>query len=180
VIVEAEVTDAGVVTGVRPIRITPPFTETVTTSVRQWRFSPAIQELNPDPDESQVIVKRPVKSKVLVAAMFRAPLLNNGPTLGTAPKDVAIPSDDIPFPTMTVMPLYPVRALFDGTVLVEVQVGIDGRVLDTKVLQSGAVFDGPAIDAVKQWVFRPARVRSVPSFSFAYVSFAFRQPITTK
>lgn len=180
VFVEAEVTDTGVVSEVRPLRVTPPFTEMVTASVRQWKFSPAMQESNLDPGEPQVVVKRPVKSKVLVAAMFRAPGLLNTPTLGTVPKDIATPSDDTPFPIATVMPIYPVDAIFDGTVLVEVQIGTDGRVLGTKVLQSGAVFDRPALDAVKQWVFRPARVRPVPADSFAYVSFGFRQPITKK
>lgn len=179
VFLEADVTDTGFVKEIRPLRLTPPFTEMVTASVRQWRFLPAIQELNPDPSEPQVILKRPVKSKVLIAAIFRPPTLNT-PTLGTLPQDVAMASDDIPLPIATVMPFYPVAALFDGTVLVEVQVGADGRVLGTKVLQSGAVFDGPALDALKKWVFRPARVRSVPAPSFAYVSFGFRQPITKK
>jgi len=99
---------------------------------------------------------------------------------GTVPKNVATASDDIPFPLTTIMPPYPVSALFDGTVLLEAEVGSDGHVLTATVLRSAAVFDRPAIEALKKWVFRPASVRSVPTNSFAYVSFGFRQPVTNK
>jgi TonB family protein len=115
---------------------------------------------------------------VLVAALFRPPALNS-PTLGEASRDVAQASRETPFPVTTVSPLYPPQALFDGVVLVEVLVGIDGRVEQSKVLRSAPPFDAPALDAARQWTFLPALVQGVRTETFAYIVFGFRQPVTS-
>jgi TonB family protein len=75
------------------------------------------------------------------------------------------------------MPIFPITALFDGSVLLECRVDIAGHVTNARVLVSGAIFDRPALDAVRRWSFRPARVRGVPSEAYAYISFGFRRPI---
>src|SRR5262245_31029955 len=48
VFVEASVSNAGRVTGVAPLRTTPPFTNLVVAAVRGWQFAPAEIEVESD------------------------------------------------------------------------------------------------------------------------------------
>jgi TonB family protein len=178
VLVEATVTAQGVVEDVRPLRDTPPFTADVVRTLRGWLFSPATQLLRAEPGEAPVISPQAVRSKVLIAAWFRPPTINT-PTLGGVPRDVGAPSEEIPFPITTETPIFPITAAFDGAVLLECRISTTGHVSSVRVLHSGAVFDSPAIDAVRKWTFRPARIRGVPSEAFMYVAFGFRQPVST-
>lgn len=60
-----------------------------------------------------------------------------------------------------VRPVYPPAAMAArsrGNVLIEATIGTDGKVHDARVLQSVAVFDQAALDAVRQWEFEPSRV----------------------
>ena len=171
VFVELTVDESGLVTAVTPLRTTPPFTDAVVNAVRDWTFTPAIEAA------TSSAPARGVATRILVAAVFRPPSLN-APTFGVQPQDVAAPSDAVAVPTSTVMPPFPPNALFDGTVLVECHVGPAGQLLGTKVLRSKPPFDRLALDAVKQWTFRPATHGRQRVDAYTYVSFSFRQPIT--
>lgn len=62
-------------------------------------------------------------------------------------------------------PIYPPQALADearGSVVVEATVGIDGRVVDAKVVRSILQLDAAALAAVRQWEFLPARLNGAP------------------
>ncbi|MGB7219397.1 MAG: TonB family protein [Vicinamibacterales bacterium] len=178
VLLEATVDEAGSVTGVRVLRTTEPFTEPTAKTVGGWRFSPAQKEVEPVPPvPAGPKPRKPVASKVLVAAVFRPPTLNT-PTYGDAVKNVAAASVETPFPTVTVQPQYPLAALYDGLVLVEVRVGVDGRVVGARVIQSAPPFDPLALEAARAWKFSPARVDDVFTETLAYITFGFRQPIT--
>ena len=64
-----------------------------------------------------------------------------------------------------VAPLYPAiarSARIDGTVQLEATVGPDGKVVDTRVLQSVPMLDQAAIDAVQQWQYEPATQNGKP------------------
>jgi TonB family protein len=65
----------------------------------------------------------------------------------------------------SVPPAYPpiakVRRL-SGQVVVEVKVGKDGKVTSPKFVSGQPVFRDAAFDAVKQWVFRPAKLNGEP------------------
>jgi hypothetical protein len=79
----------GRVTEVKPLRTTPPFTEMLTATVRDWRFRPAEDaDSSNRVADSRSAAPAPVASKVLVAGVFRPPALNM-PTLGEAPKTCA-------------------------------------------------------------------------------------------
>jgi TonB family protein len=171
VFLELSVNPRGGVDAVAPLRTTPPFTEPLLGSVGAWRFKPA-EELTPEG------TRRPARSKVLVAAFYRGPTLLDGATLGDSPKDVAAASDAAPFPVAPVSPKYPPNALGDGTVLIEVQVNAGGNVTNARVIQSALPFDAPALDAARQWKFRPARPDGRPAAAVAYLIFGFRQPVT--
>jgi len=175
---ELTVSSSGVVSAVRTLRATPPFTEAMSNTVRSWQFHPAEGEIEPEPGQPvDPKPRRPVESKVLVVGIFRPPTLNT-PTLGEPPKDVASPSNETPFPLATVMPLYPPLARENGIVLVEVRVDAGGGVADAKVIRSTPPFDEPTRDAARRWTFRPARVHGTSVVGLAYIVFAFRQPIT--
>ena len=171
VFVEATVNTAGLVIDVRPLRTTPPFTDAVVSAVRDWTFTPAIEGANPGTPP------RPASTKVFVAAIFRPPILI-GTALGASAQDVASPSAEAAAPVSTAMPgTFPPNALLDGTVLLECHIGPAGQLLGTKVLQSSPPFDPLALDAITHWTFRPARRDGEPIDAYAYVSFAFRQPV---
>ena len=58
-----------------------------------------------------------------------------------------------------VEPIYPASALqarVEGIVILEVWVGVDGKVTDAKVLRGIPLLDQPALDAVRQWEYTPS------------------------
>jgi len=109
----------GGVAQMTPLRASPLPNDLLMPAVGGWRFQPAM-------DQGRV-----VPSRVLVAAIFRPPQLDNSPTLGNPPVDLAAASDEIPLPIVTQTPVYPPIATGEGVVLVEVLVGSDGRGLTT-------------------------------------------------
>src|ERR1051326_2803102 len=174
---EVDLSASGAVTGIVPLRTTPPFTESVISTVRGWTFSPAVQEMIPDPDEvPQTPANILVKSKVFVAAVFRPPVLN-GPSMGVPPKDVGSAPVDMARMFAGVCGTYPPNARFDGTVLVEIHVSTTGAPLDSRVVQSAPGLDGAALAAIAAWSFRPARVNGTLVDSYAYVAFGLRAPV---
>ncbi len=166
VLLSVNVTAAGAVGRIDVLRTTPPFTEAVVKVVRAWRFAPAA-----DPTH------KPIDSRVFVAAVFRPPTLNT-PTLGEPPKDAPPATTGLPLPLSTTAPLYPPRARFDGVVLVETQVGPNGKVVGVTAVRSAPPFDAAAMDAARAWVFRPAQGPGLPQTTFAYLLFGFREPVT--
>jgi outer membrane biosynthesis protein TonB len=163
VLLEVTVGVNGDVTDVRPVRATPPFTDMLTQSVRAWRFSPAQD------------AARPVESRVLVAGLFRPPALT-GPTLGTPPKEVTAPSNDVAVPLRMVTPDFPVEALRGGVVLLEAHVDGTGAVGDIGLLVSAEPFDEYAGEALSDWTFRPARIRGANASTLVYVVMGFPAP----
>jgi TonB family protein len=165
VIVSLAVSSGGAVTAVDVLRSTPPFTDAVVKAVRTWRFSPAL-----DAD------RKPTDTRVLVDAVARPPTLNS-PTVGTPPVDVGAPDPRIPYPAQAPPPLYPVHARTEGTVLVETRLDASGRVVEATTVRSAPPFDGAALDAAREWTFRPASAPNVAASPYAYLIFVFRQPI---
>jgi len=172
VLVELDVSAGGTVTRARPLRATPPFTEFVLDAVRGWRFTPALALAQGRGRSS----RNPVSSSVLVAAVYRAPVMV-GPTLGEAPKEIAPPSPAVPSPALLTAPPYPPKALLSGSVLLEVRVGADGAIENVTVLRAMPPFDDPAVSTVREWVFRPAERKGVRVPAVVYVVFGFRAPV---
>jgi TonB family protein len=177
VLLELAITKAGIVADVKTLRTTPPFTAQFVAAAQSWRFRPA-ERLTESVDGSRPPAWLPVDATVLLAEVIRAPTLNT-PTAGDLPRDVGSEANDTPFPLSVVAPAFPPRARDDGSVLVQVMVDAGGRVSDAKVLQSSPAFDAVALTTARTWVFRPARVRGESVATYAYLVFAFRQPVTT-
>jgi TonB family protein len=67
------------------------------------------------------------------------------------------------------------KAHIQGSVLLEIEVGVDGRVHNIQVRQSlGLGLDERAIEAVKQWKFRPGQQDGRPVATIATVDVSFR------
>ena len=181
VFLEITVTDRGTVSHIDVLRTTPPFTDIVLGEVRGWTFLPAertSQRTSGTPPSTVTeLVTETVASKVFVAAIFRPPSVNT-PTLGSPPADAAAPTEEIASPVTSVTPGFPVQALYDGTVLTEVTIGVDGGVTSAEIVQSSAGFDELALVTARQWSFRPARVSGQLEETYGYIAFAFRAPIT--
>jgi TonB family protein len=158
------------------VRSTPPFTQMLIDSVDGWRFAPATDD--PIGRDDMPEGRRNVPAKVIVAAVYRAPTLV-GPTQGQLPVDVAVPSADVAFPSLTPEPVFPPDAQFGGVVMIEALVSPAGAVTIARVIKSAPPFDRPALDAARRWRFRPPRIGGSTE-TYAYLIFGFPQPITVR
>jgi TonB family protein len=76
----------------------------------------------------------------------------------------------------SVPPVYPAIAKARGlatTVVVEVKVGKDGKVSNPKLISGLPIFRDAAFDAVKQWVFKPAKLNGQPIEQSTQISLKF-------
>lgn len=172
--VELTVGRDGSVEKVTPIRSTPPFTQGLIDAVSGWHFTPALEDAIGSDGTPQG--PKPVASKILVASLFRAPVLI-GPTLGEKTVNVGSPSAEVVYPTATSEPPYPPQAFAPGVVLIEVSVNAGGAVTEARVVGSAPPFDQPALEAARKWRYRPALVRGRATAGYAYLVFGFPQPV---
>lgn len=179
VFLEVDVNREGGVSGVKPFRSTPPFTESMASAVQGWRFAPAQDAATPEPGKAiDPATRRPMASKVLVVGVFRPPSMYQGSNAGEPPKNTGAPSEGVPVPTTgPAMPSYPPQALFNGVVLVELSVQPDGQVAGAKVVRGAAPFDALALQSVAAMSIRPPRVYGQNAPANVYVAVAFRQPV---
>jgi protein TonB len=78
-----------------------------------------------------------------------------------------------------VAPAYPPIALsarVQGIVILEATLDVDGRVTEARVLRSIPLLDQAAIDAVRQWVYTPARLSGVAVPIVMTVTVSFTLP----
>jgi hypothetical protein len=73
---------------------------------------------------------------------------------------------------------YPMTtAVKKATVVLQVELGDSGEVLDVKPVRDVAPFTLPAVDAVKKWQFSPAEMKGKPVASPIFVAFVFESPL---
>jgi protein TonB len=74
-------------------------------------------------------------------------------------------------------PVYPEvarAAKVQGVVIVEARIEADGTVSDVKILRSIPLLNQAALDAVRQWVFRPVLLNGAPVPVIMTVTVPFR------
>ena len=74
-------------------------------------------------------------------------------------------------------PTYPPiaqSARVSGIVIIEAQIGPNGKVQDAKVIRSIPLLDGAALDAVKQWEFTPTLLNGEPTAIIMSVTVNFQ------
>ena len=118
VLIEAIIDRSGAVTRPVLLRSTPPYAQLMLDAIVRWRFAPARA---PDPKGQEV----PVDAPMLIAAVYRPPTLYGGPTAGEPPKNLAMASFDIPYPSALIAPAYPPKAIQYGTAAVLLEATID-------------------------------------------------------
>jgi protein TonB len=84
----------------------------------------------------------------------------------TAPTGPIRPGGDIrpPVKVRNVVPVYPEIARVtsvQGVVVLDCTIGVDGRVDDVKVLGGPPLLRTAAVDAVRQWLYRPTLLNGV-------------------
>ena len=85
--------------------------------------------------------------------------------------------DRAPRPIRITRPMYPQEAFnkkIEGTVIVEILIDIQGRVVRARVIQSVPLLDAAAVQTVYQWVFSPAVKQGRPVPTLAHAPIAFR------
>ena len=99
---------------------------------------------------------------VLVAFGLAAAKCTNAGQSGSESGAVRVGGDiKPPIKTKDVKPVYPPAARAtrtQGVVIMDVTIGEDGKVKAVKVLKSLALLETAAVDAVKQWEFKPTLV----------------------
>ena len=109
------------------------------------------------PDISEHIVRGTGDASVLIAPPPPPP--------PQPPQPMRVSGVRQPQKIRDVQPTYPQMALIarvEGTVIIEATIGVDGHVVDARVLRSVQLLDNAALDAVRQWGFTPTLLNGVP------------------
>jgi protein TonB len=93
----------------------------------------------------------------------------SGPGSGPAPVVVAEPlrpggQIKVPIKVHDAAPIYPpfaIRAKLSGDVIIDATIDVDGRVTEATVLRSVPGLDQAALDAVRQWRYRPTLLNGI-------------------
>lgn len=163
-LVVARVGAGGEVTETSIVHAPGPIGPAMASAVSGWEFAPALE------DDTRV------DAPVLLAAIVRPPsfpdVIGFGSTLEGAnhlPRDVAAP-------LRVQAPAYPPLAVGDAVVVVEISVGADGSIVSAVALTPTTGFDSAALDAARQWTFRPAERGGRRVAGCVYVLFGFVSP----
>jgi hypothetical protein len=160
VLLEVTIEASGGVSEIRTLRATAPYTDLLRGAVKSWMFEPA---RNGDG------VGKP--SRMLVGGVYRPAMAGFGPTRSESPRDVASASSGVPFPSTTVPASFPPLVYGSSQVLIEFIIAADGTFTTDVVGEARSPFKEAALDAARQWRFRP-----VGAPSFAYIVFGLRPP----
>jgi protein TonB len=91
--------------------------------------------------------------------------------------DVHYDYDRPPAPIRLTKPVYPEDAFVkkvEGTVVLDILIDADGRVVRATVVRSIPLLDAAAIHTVRQWLFRPALRQGRPVATVARAPITFR------
>ncbi len=103
-----------------------------------------------------------------------------GMALSKAEEEGVVPFSELtekPVEIKRVRPKYPEAARaagMEGLVVVRVRIGTDGRVEETKMLKSIPIFDVAAMEAARQFEFKPGKVNGKPVKVWVAIPFNFR------
>ncbi len=150
VVAEIVVDTNGNVRDAKVLRGAPMLNDAALEAIRQWQYTPTL--LNGVPVELVMTVTVNFSLGNEPAATGRAPVRVGG--------DIREPRRITHVP-----PEYPAdaqAAKVAGIVILEVIIGVDGRVASAKVLRGMPMLNQAAIDAAMQWVYEPTYLQGVP------------------
>ncbi len=173
VIIEAVIGPDGKVLNARVLRSIRLLDQAALDAVRQWEFTPTLLNGTAVPVVMTATVNFMPNDGAGaaggVAGGFVAPPPPPPPPGGKTSLDPTAlkVGGDIRPPTrvVNVNPVYPPdarEARVQGVVILEVLVGPDGKVEDSRILRSIPMLDQAATDAVRQWEFTPTLLNGTP------------------
>lgn len=152
--------ETGAVAAAELVQDVPPYGSQLQEDLRSWQFDPAREG------------DRAVGTRVLVLGLFRPPTLSiQAPP--TPRYKATVAPETIPWPTFVAVPPYPANVAGSGKVILEADVSADGAVATARVLGQASAFDSAALEAVRQWTFRPAVTAGRAVASRAFLVFSF-------
>ena len=180
VILEVLIAPDGTVADAKELRSVPLLDQAALDAVRQWQFEPTRLNGVPVPVVMTVTVNFTLDAvglsgtgHVVRGVVGGVPGGVVGGVVGGVPGGVpsGVPRMPPPKKIFDVKPVYPPEARdagIQGVVIVQTSIGIDGTVVDAKVLRSIPMLDEAALDAVRQWRFEPipAPMKMTASVSF--------------
>lgn len=148
VILEVKSDEQGTIVGVRILRSIPLLDQAAIEAVKQWKYEPLVLDGKP----RQVIFTVTVNFMLKDGGEAKA--------FDTFTRGAVKAEGEVQPPEQIkhVFPLYPEAARqagVQGTVILGVKADEAGRVVDVMVLRSIPLLDQAAIDAVKQWAYKP-------------------------
>ncbi len=167
VILEAKTDEQGNVVDARVLRSIPLLDAAAIDAVKQWKYEPMTIDGKPH--------------KVLFTVTVRFQLDEKSPDKaieGFAKGAVKVEKDIKP-PRLVkeVPPVYPEIARqsgVEGTVILSVRTGRDGKVENVMVVRSVPLLDQAAIDAVRQWIYEPFVIDGKPASAVFTVTVRFQ------
>ena len=161
----ADISAAGEVTKTTIIHAPGPIGPAMASAVAGWPFAAAIED------------GARVGAPVLVAAIVRPPSFPDLVGFGAAMEGSSRVPRDVPAPIDVQAPAYPPLAVGNGVVVIEISVDADGKSAMVVPLTPASGFDAAAIEAARQWTFRPAERNGVNVPGCVYVMFGFVSPV---
>lgn len=157
-----------------------------------WRFAARSAGRDKARGRTAWLLVAPITAAILAGCAAQAPT-GEPPGPSSPPPSIAVPPatpgrrpapgeyvyvDELPEAIMKVDPPYPEdarRAGIEGTVLMQVLVLEDGSVGDWRVLQSIPALDEAAVVCARQWRWKPALSKGVPTPVWVAVPIQFRK-----
>lgn len=165
VVLDISLDSQGGITAVHVLRDPGSMVSAAIASVRTWKFEPALEDNKPQPSEMTVtFVYRPAVSKAAPSRPFFASVLPG--TENDAPAPAGIMS--------VAYPEYPVNSVAWGSVIVQVSLDKSGAAKNANVLRAQAPFTTFALESLKKWSFRAARLHGKPTESNVAIAFIFQ------
>lgn len=137
----------------------------MTSALAGWKFASALED------------GAPVAAPVLIVAIVRPPSFPDVIPFGNTMEGMGRLPRDVPAPVHVETPPYPPLAVGGGVVVVEFSVGADGAIDSAVTLTPSSGFDAVALDAARQWTFRPAERNGERVPGCVYAMFGFVSPI---
>jgi TonB family protein len=155
VILAVRTDTSGKVKDVMVLRSVPLLDQAAIDAVRQWIYKPLIVE------------GKPVEAVFTVTVRFSLDGQKSAKAIDEFARGAVKISGDLKPPQLTtkVDPVYPEIARqshVEGVVILELRTDASGKVKDVMVLRSVPLLDQAAIDAVRQWVYKPLIVEGKP------------------
>jgi protein TonB len=170
VIIEARIGPDGVVEDTRVLRSIPLLDQAAIDAVMQWQFTPTLLNGRAVPVVMTVTVNFTLQQADLprevtpdppfVEAVQVVPRRARGRAQTTVAEGVNVSPQRrlVPELVKEVKPSYTslaMRARIQGSVEMEVTIGVDGKVTGARVIKSLPMLDEAALTAVRQWEFKP-------------------------